>query len=315
MVKPAINQTSAIMAERVYTEKEVAHLIRRAVELDSERSSAHTGDKTKGLTISDLEKIAADSGIDPALMKKAAEELEQAATLPGTIEPVKVSKTEIVSEQWIDARVSDKIIDELITELNHRFGTSEDDISWWDNFWDNYAGKAKIKKTSTSAEWRYTDEMEMYTTCVLMQQRGEKFRIRVSKRQGYNLSWYSNDSHFFLSSAVLAALVVPSAVLGFFFLDITWQGAFAGLMLSLLVIPAAIYYSRQKLEKHKQEVAEIADNLVQQTYQLIDLIRKPETKKKTNTREPDIQIIEIDSSDKESKKDNPESFLRNNLRE
>lgn len=300
------------MAERVYTEKEVAHLIRRAVELDSERPSAHAGDKSKGLTISDLEKIAEDSGIDPALMKRAAEELGQASKFPATMEPTNVSKSEIVSEQWLDAQASEEIIDELITELNHRFGTSEDDISWWDNLWDNYAGKAKIKKTSTSAEWRYTDEMEMYTTCVLMQQRGEKFRIRVSKRQGYNLSWYSRDSHFFLASAVLAALVIPGAVLGFFFLDIAWQGAFAGLMLSLLVIPASIYYSRQKLDKHKQEVSEIAENLVRQTYQLMDVIRVPQKKEKTKTREPDIQFIEID---KESEKDKTPGYLRNNLRE
>jgi len=53
------------------------------------------------------------------------------------------------------------LLDDLITELNHRFGTSQDDINWWDRLWNDYTGKAVVNKTATSADWRYTDQMEL----------------------------------------------------------------------------------------------------------------------------------------------------------
>lgn len=301
------------MAERVYTEKEVAHLIRRAVELDSEQSSAHTGDKSKGLTIYDLEKIAADSGIDPDLMLRAADELDHAGIMDDEKETTRVSRAEIVSEQWIKGKLTSSIIDDLMIELNHRFGTSEDDINWWDRLWNDYSGKPLIKRTATSADWRYTDEMELYTSRVLIQQRGDKLRIRVSKRQGWNLSWNSEDSHLFLGVFSIFLFSVIGSVVGFTALNSTLLGVLAGLALAALVIPISISFSKHRLNRHISEVKEIAENLVCQAKQLMkESAGEGHKKSKTNSKDPAVKIIEIESEP--VKGTDTKSGLKNHLR-
>ncbi|MFU8860804.1 MAG: hypothetical protein ACNA8K_10290 [Cyclonatronaceae bacterium] len=63
-------------SKRVYSEEEVARLFRRAVELEADRSVARDDGAGAGLTISEIEQIAAEAGIDPELIQKAATELE-----------------------------------------------------------------------------------------------------------------------------------------------------------------------------------------------------------------------------------------------
>ena len=57
---------------RVYGEKEVGRLLERATEL--QHVSAPSG--TSGLTLAELEQIAAEAGIDPMYLRRAAQELE-----------------------------------------------------------------------------------------------------------------------------------------------------------------------------------------------------------------------------------------------
>lgn len=303
------------MPNRVYSEEEVAKLIRRAVELESERTTSDKSGREKGLTIDDLEKIAADSGIDPELMHKAAEEFDNPDDRTEDIEETtKVNKAEIVAEHWIKADVNSRILDDLILELNHRFGTSQDDINWWDQLWNDYSGKAKVTKTANSADWRYTDEMELYTTRVLMQQRGDKLRIRVSKRQGWNLSWNSEGGNFFLglSSAFVVTTVV--AVLGFTLLNSPILGILGGLALSALVVPISLMFSRRRLNWHKQEVTEIAENLVIQAKKFSR--ETPPQKGRSPDKDPSgIKEIEIDPEPKHRENSGDYGRLRNHLRE
>lgn len=303
------------MSKRIYSEKEVAQLIRRAVQLEADRSVSGEGYLRDGLSINELEKVAAESGIDPELIKQAAKEFDEyAASKPIIEEKTEVNRTEIFSEKWIKASIDDRMRDNLITELNHRFGTSEDDINWWDQLWNSYAGKAKIRKTSTSTEWHYTSEMEMFTIRVLMQQRGEKFRIRVSKRQAWNLSWYSKTSHLFLGVITTAILSIIGGGLGFYFLDSPLLGILSGLGLSAIVVPTTLWWGNYELNKHKSEVIEIADQLADQATQMVN--EKHFTKKHSSDKKaqkPDLRVIEI--RDEEEKESSRSGDLRNMLRE
>lgn len=304
------------MPKRVYSEQEVAKLIRRAVELDSERTGADRSDSEKGLTIQDLEKIAADSGIDPELMHKAAEELDNPSSTQNIGDTTKVNKAEIVAEHWINNDVTSHILENLIVELNHRFGTSQDDINWWDRLWNNYSGKAVVNKTETSADWRYTDEMEMYTTRVLMQQRGDKLRIRVSKRMAWNMSWNSEGLN--VSFVIISAIIITTlgTVIGLALLDSPIIGLSGGMVLAALFAPLYLRFSRRWLNKHKQEVTEIAENLVIQTKRFSNEMTGGGTKK-TDPRQPNIRDIEIET-DTEYRKNNSTSSsgeLKNHLRE
>jgi hypothetical protein len=303
------------MSKRVYSEQEVARLIRRAVELETERTKSGGAGSEEGLTIQDLEKIAAESGIDPELMHKAAEELDNPSASQNIEDITKINKSEIVAEHWIKADVNSHILENLIIELNHRFGTSQDDINWWDRLWNDYSGKAVVNRTATSADWRYTDEMEMYTTRVLMQQRGEKLRIRVSKRMAWNLSWKSEGLNvlFVVVSAIL--ITTLSAVAGFAIFDSPIIGLFGGLALSALIAPLYFRFSRRWLNKHKQEVTEIAENLVIQTKRFSSEMSDKGTQK-TDSHQSNIHEIEIETeSEHGSNSSTGSGRIRNHLRE
>jgi len=306
------------MSQRIYSEKEVAKLLRRAVELEAERSDRHDKDNRAGLSIAELEKIASESGIDPELIQQAAKEMDKQKDFPGenliTEKSNKVNKSEIVSEQWLELQPNNRMFEDLVTELNHRFGTSEDDGNWWDKLWDDYSGRAKVRRTPTSVEWSYTDEMEMYTTRVLMQRRGDKCRIRVSKQQGWNMSWYSEDSFSSLAVTLISVFTVAGGLLGLTLLESPWLGILAGLVLSAIVVPASIFLSKQKLKKHKVEVTEIADTLAVLVQQIADE-KSYQEKKKSRPETPDLDAIEIPSSADQNQTSGQSGGLRNNLRE
>lgn len=304
------------MSNRVYSEEEVAKLIRRAVEMDSNQAGSSRKSDQKGLTLQDLEKIAADSGIDPELIHQAADEYERNSALENLKETTRINRSEIVAEHWIKGQLTERMIDDLILELNHRFGTSEDDINWWDKLWNDYSGKPLIKRTSTSADWRYTDEIELYTTRVLLQQRGDKIRIRVGKRQGWNLSWNADGSHLFLASSSLVLFTVIGGVLGFTLLDSPLMGILGGASLAALLVPITVFFGNRLLKRHVEEVSEIAEVLVLQAKQL-SKVSEPNRKKEKGHSSSDnssFRAIEIESNDKESSYSG-ESGLKNHLRE
>lgn len=306
------------MSNRVYSEQEVARLIRRAVELESKRSDQGPSGSDKGLTIQDLEKIAADAGIDPELMHRAAEEMDHAAFTESFEETTKVNRSEIFAEHWIKADVNNQLLDDLITEMNHRFGTSQDDINWWDRLWNDYSGKAVVNKTASSADWRYTDEMELYTTRVLMQQRGDKLRIRVSKRQGWNLSWNSEGGHLFWGFLSITIFTVIGSVLGFTVLSSPWIGILGGLALSALVIPLTMMFSKRRLNWHKQEVTEIAETLVLQAKRIANELpdqNHVKTGSTSKTHNSGYETIEIESEKDRHTNTGGSSRLKNHLRE
>lgn len=304
------------MSNRVYSEEEVALLIRRAVELESERTiEGGTGDQ-KGLTMEDLEKIAADSGIDPELMHRAADELHHKISPRDIEDTTTINKTEIVAEHWVKGHVTSRILDNLVIELNQRFGTSQDEISWWNTLFNDYTGKALVNKTATSADWKYTDEFGMYTTRALIQQRGNKLRIRVSKRQAFNLSWNSGGLNVILAAVSFILLTSFGTILGFTGLDSPILGISAGIGLSALFIPALFYFMKRSLNRHKQGVTEIAENLVIQAKQMVkESDYRTGENKRTNSS--DMGAIELDTDDQQSYQKNTGTSerLRNHLRE
>ncbi|WP_340104730.1 hypothetical protein [Rhodohalobacter sp. 8-1] len=307
------------MSDHLYSEEEVARLIRRAVELESERTEQGSTSDKAGLTIQDLEKIAADSGIDPELMRRAAEELKEKNTSPNSqadnIEDnTTISKSEIVAEHWIKATADERMLDNLILELNHRFGTSQEEITWWNELIGDYSGKALVNKTSTSVDWKYTDELELHTLRVLIQQRGEKLRIRVSKRQGWNLSWNSDGLKIFSGVASAILFTTLGIALSYAVMDSPWLGLLGGVALTALFVPLISKLSKNRLRKHRDEVTEIAENLVVQAKQLAS--ESTSFKSANKTVNHDTSEIEIDTVSFSSESENRSSSgrLRNNLR-
>ena len=62
------------MSERRYSDRDVAFILKRAVALDDEKAPVET---RHGITLPDLREIAQEVGIDPAMVDRAAEELNR----------------------------------------------------------------------------------------------------------------------------------------------------------------------------------------------------------------------------------------------
>lgn len=301
-------------SNRIYSEEEVAQLIRRAVELEATRSVSRESSKISGLTISELEQVAAEAGIDPELIQRAAKEFNEQAgeqTIRSS-NNTKIKQDEIVCEHWIDANPDNKVLDDLVTELNHRYGTSHEDVSWWNKLWDDYAGKAKIRRTPTTLEWQYMDEWQYYTTRVLLQKRGEKLRIRVSKRQKWGMNWGGEGYNYWLLIPLLAVLSPIGGVLSFTTIGFAWPGIISGILTSVLTLPLINYFQTRSLNKHKSEVTDTANDLATLTLQLSDEILIKE--KQQVKEEKDIKIIEINSEPEELRDSSETERLRNKLR-
>lgn len=291
-------------------------MIKRAVELEAERSVLREKSSRQGLSLSELEKIAAESGIDPELIQRAAEEFEKGTAIPelDKREAASVKKDEIVCERWINVDPNVTLLDDMVTELNHCYGTSDKDVNWWDQFWDDYKGKAKVRKTSTSLEWHYTDEWGYYSTRVLFQNRGGKFRIRVSKRQLWDMEWSSENDYAWTLLLTLPLFAVIGGTLSFSLLETAWPGIAGGAIISFVSYPIIKYFSNRSLNKHKAQVTDTANDLAELALQLSNEdIGVYKQTKRTDKQERESIPIEITDHDEN---ENPGGGrLRNSLRE
>jgi hypothetical protein len=295
------------MANRIFSEEEVQKLIKRAAELEAERSVAGRSSSENGLTIRELKDIASNSGLDPQLIEQAASEMD--STSSDLKESVRVNRDEIVTEVWLDRKPDRETMELLVTELNHIYGTT-DELNWWNNLWGTHEGKAKVKRSTNTIEWNYATESGIYFTHVLLQQRGERFRIRVSKRQIMNLEWNGAINSLILVVPVFVLFAVFGGVGSAQIFGAAWPGILGGMVLSLFSYPVFKYFSKRSVEKQKSEVS----NTVRQLIQLVLESSKGDHKQSTSSdKSQSISRIEIpDASDKP---DSQTGRLRNNLRE
>jgi len=295
------------MSNRIFSEEEVQKLIKRAAELEAERSVSGKESGKNGLTIDELKDVASEAGLDPQLIDQAASEMD--ATAHGLKERVRVNREEIVSETWLDVQPDRETMDLLVTELNHIYGTTEE-LNWWDNLWGTHEGKAKVTRTSSTTEWNYKTEAGIYSTRVLMQRRGERFRIRASKRQIMDMEWDNVMNTLLLMVPVAVVLGVIGGVSSSSIFGAGGPGVLAGILLSLFSYPLMRYFTKRSIEKHKAEVK----NTVRQLSELVlQSSHQKKSKSKASKRARSASEIEIPEPPETSESETGK--LRNSLRE
>lgn len=137
------------MSERRYDEKEVGKILQKAAEYQSGLAQAGN---TEGLTLEELQKVAGEVGIDPAIVERAAGEVD--------LSPESRSRNKsdsILIERTVDGELSDETWGELVTELR-RFvgkpGTTEitGKMREWMGGWD--VGSVMLSATSRGGKTR-----------------------------------------------------------------------------------------------------------------------------------------------------------------
>ena len=105
--------------ERRFNEEEVALIIKRAAEL--QQTEQVENDVSNALSLSDVEQIAREAGIDPKLIRQAALGLDKPST---TVRPSPWigAPTRIVFERAVDGEVSTDEFEPLIAEVRRTFG-------------------------------------------------------------------------------------------------------------------------------------------------------------------------------------------------
>ena len=233
------------MAERIYTEEEVAALIERTVELQAQ--AGRRAEAGPGLTLTELEAVAAEAGLNPALLRQAAAEMDtpQRRTLAphaGT------SATHIYVERQVPGPLTDDAWEDVVAELRHRYDTDLGTMMGMPGY-----GRSAVEQIGRTVEWKHTS-MSGIETRVLIRPRGDWLHLRFSQRVGWG-------------SSIAEAVTYGAGVAG---LAAFFAGAFGksgllavGVLLAVLAaaIPSILYLDRAWRRKKHRELDALAERI------------------------------------------------------
>ncbi len=233
------------MAERIYTEKEVTALLERAAELQVQ--AARHDDGRPGLTLPELETIAQEAGLDPALLRQAAQELDAPNRSLFDV-PARASATHVYEERWVPGTLTMDEWEDIVAELRHRFDTDLAKAMGLPGY-----GVGTTEQIGRTLEWKHTS-MSGIETRLMIRQQGEGLRLRMSQ----HLGWGSMMTEACTYGSFLALL--PAFVAG----AITKSPGIGVLVLLLALVATIplIYYAEKTWRGNKHRaLRELADQI------------------------------------------------------
>lgn len=103
------------MADRRYDEKEVGAILQKAAEIQAGLTPEGA---SEGLTLTDLQKVAAEVGIDPAVVERAARDVR-------TGPPERLARggaNTVLLDRTVEGVVTEEVWDEMVTRLRRHVG-------------------------------------------------------------------------------------------------------------------------------------------------------------------------------------------------
>jgi hypothetical protein len=155
--------------ERRFNEEEVALIIKRAAELQQTEQTEK--DPGNALSLTDVEQIAREAGIDPKLIRQAALGLDQPSTAIRP-NPWIGSPTRIVFERAVDGEIPIEEFEPLIAEVRRTFG---------DNGVPSVLGRSLAWSSSVSGGRRRARGRQIDVSVVV---RGGLTTVRVEEELG-----------------------------------------------------------------------------------------------------------------------------------
>ena len=159
------------MSDRTYSEREIADLIERAVERQQAARTAEAGER---LSLAEIERIAAEAGIDPDHIREAAREMDAVGrTLKRESGQ---TQTTVYVERWIDAPLTPEAWEDAVAELRMRHGADLGAMM-------GQTAGGTVQQIGNAYEWRHTSGLGVQTT-VTASPRDGRTRLRLTQLVG-----------------------------------------------------------------------------------------------------------------------------------
>ena len=230
---------------RTYSEKEIQALLERTAQLQAEEAESPERNR-EGLSLSELEAIADEAGLDPQFLHRAALELEHAGGKP--IGKNK-TKTHVRVDRVLPSDLTDEEWEEVVFALKRRFESDSYDMGLGMGTY----GQGKIEQIGRSREWRHTSLSGVQTT-VLLRPHKKGTRMEISQRVGIGSTKTESWAYglpFAALFAVITGAILKSALLG--------SAAMVGW--TALLVPVIYYLDNRWREKKHDALVELADEL------------------------------------------------------
>ncbi len=232
------------MKERIYTEQEIAALIERTAELQAEKN--RRGNRGSGLTLTELETVAAEAGLDPSLLRQAAAEIDDPRT--GLLQRRSTSSTHIFTERWVQGPFNPDAWEDVVAELRHQFDSSLGAMMGTPNY-----GDGVTEQIGRSVTWKHTS-MAGVETRVLVRPRGDKVHIRLSQRVGLGGPVAESVGYGTALAGFIAVMVTALAELG-------GLGWLVFLLILLVAVPVIFYADRVWRRKKHEDLETLGDRI------------------------------------------------------
>ncbi|WP_412061890.1 hypothetical protein [Rubrivirga sp. IMCC45206] len=224
------------MAERTYSEREVADLIGRAVERQQEAAAPHA---EVGLTLAEVERIGRETGIDPAHLRAAAAEMDAAGRTLSRQSGQ--TTTHVAVERWVDAPLTPEGWEDIVAHLEAEIGLDT-----------ALTTHGTVQQVGHAYEWSHTSSLGIRTTVTASAREG---RTRLRLRQLVGSAGVRTEGVIYgLVIAIVAAFIataVASGAVGFATFALVWA----------MAAPATMALDRRWRDKKLRGLNTIADSL------------------------------------------------------
>lgn len=257
------------MKERTYTEEEVAVLLERAADLQAQ--VARRAEHHVGLSLSELETIAVEAGLDPSLLRQAASEMDDPGK-PSLRRNSGANATHIFVERWVQGTLTQEILGDVVFGLRSQF--------------DSDMATSSIEQVGNTVEWQHRSVSGIVTR-VLIRPRGEGLHVRLSQRVGLG----STTTESLAYGLVVASLV---AMITFGAAESVGIGLSALLVSLLMAVPLIFYADRTWRQKKHEALEVLADDveaLLAASEETPEAIAAPE---QSATPQLDVSLLERD---------------------
>jgi len=231
---------------RTYSEEEIAALLQRSAQLQADDARSEKKSQSAGLTLTELETIATESGLDPSYLHRAALEMEVSKGKPSM---PKKSDTHIYVDRVFSGELTDEIWEEIVFELRRKYESSSSDL------YGSTLGKGITEQIGRSREWRITS-FSGVQTIVLFRPAKKGTRVELSQRVGV-ASTKVESILYGAFTAFFPALIALAATK-----SLAWGSAWL-LALTALLIPVVYYLDTLWRNKKLRQLNETGDRLIE----------------------------------------------------